>query len=79
MAGYTLLTLIVLAALAVSIRAIVDAASTPPEAFSAAGSSKRLWVLLLIFFTVALDLVGVFLVIAYFAFMRPRVRTAVHS
>jgi hypothetical protein len=72
-AAYALLTLIAVAALAISIWAIVDAASTPAEAFSAAGSSKKMWLMLIVFFTLALDLIGVILAIVYFTHIRPRV------
>ncbi|HKI19393.1 MAG TPA: DUF2516 family protein [Isosphaeraceae bacterium] len=78
MAGYTVLTLIVMVALATSIWAIVDAALTPAEAFSAVGSSKKMWLMLIVFFTIALDLIGVILAIAYFTLVRPRVRAVQH-
>ncbi len=77
-AGYLLLTVIVLAALVASIWAIADAASTPAEAFSAAGSSKTMWLMLIVFFTLALDFIGVILAIVYFALVRPRVHAVHH-
>jgi Ca2+/Na+ antiporter len=43
---------IVIAAIVISIWAIVDAIRTPRDAFSAAGSSKALWLTLLLVFTV---------------------------
>ena len=74
MAGYLMLTLIAVVALGVSIWAIVDAASTSPEDFKAAGSSRKMWMVLLVFFTLAADVIGVILAIVYLALLRPRVR-----
>lgn len=75
MADYVVLTAVVVGCLALSIWAIADLAGTPAEAFSAAGSSRRRWLMLLVFFTLALDVVGVVLAIAYFAVTRPKVRS----
>jgi len=72
--SYALLSLIALVALAVSIWGIADAASKSTEAFSAAGSSRKMWMMLLVFFTLALDVIGVILAIVYLALVRPRVR-----
>ena len=65
---------VVLVSLALSIWAISDVVATPDEAFTAAGSSRKKWLMLLIVFTIALDVIGVALAIAYFAVIRPKVR-----
>ncbi|MHB8438091.1 MAG: DUF2516 family protein [Acidimicrobiales bacterium] len=75
MAAWILLFALVLGSLALSIWAIVDVAATPAEAFSGAGSSRKKWLMLLVFFTLALDVIGVILAIAYFALVRPKVRS----
>jgi len=76
--AYTLLSLIALGALAISIWAIADAASKPSEAFRAAGSSRKKWMMVLVFFTIALDVIGVVLAMLYLATVRPKVRAVQH-
>ena len=61
--------------LALSIWAIADVVATPAETFSAAGSSRKKWLMLLVFFTLALDVLGVVLALVYFALVRPKVRS----
>ncbi|HUC37466.1 MAG TPA: DUF2516 family protein [Acidimicrobiales bacterium] len=78
LAAYTLLLVIALGALAISIWAIADAASKSSEAFRAAGSSRKKWMMVLVFFTIALDVIGVVLAIVYLALVRPRVRAVQH-
>lgn len=75
MAAYVLLSTVVLGSLALSIWAISDVVATPVETFSAAGSSRKKWLMLLVFFTLAGDVIGVVLAIAYFAVVRPKVRS----
>lgn len=73
-AAYVLVSAVVIGSLALSIWAIVDVAATLDEVFSAAGLSRKKWLMLLVFFTIALDVIGVALAIAYFTVVRPRVR-----
>lgn len=79
MAAYILLSAAVIGSLALSIWAIVDVAAIPAETFSVAGSSRKKWLMLLVFFTLALDAIGVILAIAYFAFVRPKVRGSLRA
>lgn len=74
MAVYILVSTAVAGSLALSIWAIVDVAATPAEVFRATGSSRKKWLMLLVFFTLALDVIGVVLAITYFAMVRPKVR-----
>ncbi len=65
---------LMLATLVLPIWAVVDAASRPYGAFSAAGSSKVLWIVLIIVFWLFTWIIGVVLSIVYLAAIRPRVR-----
>ncbi len=56
--------------------AIVDAISRPTAGFKAAGSSKALWLILLIVTWILTGLVGLILSVVYLASIRPRVRAA---
>jgi uncharacterized membrane protein len=67
---------IVIAAIVISIWAIVDAIRTPRDAFSAAGSSKALWLTLLLVFTVLAFFVTAVLGAVYLFRIRPRVRAS---
>jgi hypothetical protein len=67
---------IVVAAIVISIWAIVDAVRTPKQAFSAAGSSKTLWLTLLIVFAVLAFYVTAVLGAVYLFRIRPRVRAS---
>jgi hypothetical protein len=69
-----LLLFITLGGLALSIWAIVDAASRPSGAFVAAGSSKSLWIILVVLGTFFTSVIGTVLAIIYLARIRPRVR-----
>ena len=73
-AAYVLISAVVIGSFALSIWAIADVVATSDEAFGAAGFSRKKWLMLLLFFTIALDVIGVALAIAYFAIVRPRVR-----
>ena len=59
--------------------AIVDAISRPTAAFNEAGSSKALWLTLLIVTWILTILVGLVLSVVYLAAIRPRVRAAAHE
>ena len=65
-----------IAGLAVPIWALVDAGSKPSRAFDAAGSSKGMWMALIIVFWLLTGIVGLVLAIVYLASVRPRVTTA---
>ena len=71
----TLLSLVVLvAAIAIPIWAIVDAIRRPSSAFERAGSSKVMWLSLLIVFAVLAFFVAAVLGVVYLVRIRPRVR-----
>jgi Na+-driven multidrug efflux pump len=58
----------------VPIWAVVDAASHTSGSFRAAGSSKALWITLLIVFMFFFAPVGIILAFVYLVSVRPRVR-----
>jgi len=66
--------LIGLVGLVVPIWALVDAISRPTGAFTAAGSSKGMWIALILLFWLFTGIVGVVLSVVYLASIRPRVR-----
>jgi len=65
---------IALVGLVVPLWAVVDAISRPSPAFKAAGSSKGMWVALILVFWLLTGLIGVVLAVVYLAAIRPRVR-----
>jgi hypothetical protein len=62
--------------LALAIWAIVDAASRPAAAWDAIGSSRGVWIALLVIFTVFCNLVGLVLSIVYLTSVRRRLIAA---
>jgi len=60
--------------LVVSIWAIADAISRPTGAFTAAGSSKGLWIALIVLTWIFTGFIGLILAIVYLASIRPRVK-----
>jgi hypothetical protein len=64
----------VVAAAVISVWAIVDVIRTPGTAFSAARSSKALWLTLLLVFAILAFFVTAVLAVVYFVKVRPRVR-----
>ena len=60
--------------LVIPVWAIVDAASRPSGAFAAAGSSKPMWIILMVIGWLVTGVIGVVLAIVYLATIRPRVR-----
>jgi hypothetical protein len=56
--------------------AVIDAISRPTAAFAAAGSSKALWLTLLLVFWFFTLVVGLVLSVVYLVSIRPRVRAA---
>jgi uncharacterized iron-regulated membrane protein len=54
--------------------AVVDAIRRPRGAFTAAGSSKTLWVALLAAFGVLIPFIGMTLAVVYLLSIRPRVK-----
>ena len=65
--------LIGLVALVIPIWALVDSISRPTGAFTAAGSSKGMWIALIVLFWIFTGIVGVILSVVYLASFRPRV------
>ncbi len=68
--------IIVLAGLLIPIWALADVGAKPAAAFDAAGSSKGMWMGLIIAFWVLTGIVGLVLAIVYMASVRPRVAGA---
>ena len=66
--------IILLVFMVLPIWALVDAISRPTGAFAAAGSSKGMWIALIVVFSLLTGIVGVVLSIVYLALIRPRVR-----
>ena len=60
--------------LVIPVWAIVDAASRPSGAFAAAGSSKPMWIVLIVAGWLLTGLIGIVLAVVYLASIRPRVR-----
>ncbi len=60
--------------LVISIWALVDASSRPSGAFAAAGSSKGMWIALIVISWLLTLIVGLLLSIVYLASIRPRVK-----
>jgi hypothetical protein len=65
---------VVVVGLVIPVWAIVDAASRPSAAFAAAGSSKAMWITLIVVFWLVTGLIGFVLACVYLASIRPRVR-----
>lgn len=68
-----LLGLVGLIGFVIPIWAVVDAASRPSGAFSAAGSSKAMWISLIVVFWLITGIIGLILAVVYLASIRPRV------
>lgn len=66
--------LIALVTLIVPIWALVDSISRPRRAFTAAGSSKGMWIALIVLFWLFTGIIGVVLSVVYLASIRPRVK-----
>ena len=66
--------LIGLVGLVLPIWVLVDAISRPTGAFTAAGSSKGMWIALILLFWLFTGIVGVVLSVVYLASIRPRVK-----
>jgi hypothetical protein len=60
--------------LVIPVWAIVDATSRPAGALAAAGSSKPMWIVLIVIGWFATGLIGNVLAVVYLASIRPRVR-----
>jgi hypothetical protein len=69
-----LVLLVLIVGLVVPVWAIVDAASRPSGAFSAAGSSKTMWIVLIVVGWLVTGLIGIILALVYLVSIRPRVR-----
>jgi hypothetical protein len=65
---------IALITLVVPIWALVDSISRPAGAFTAAGSSKGMWIVLIVLFWFFTGIIGLVLSIVYLASIRPRVK-----
>jgi hypothetical protein len=68
------LFIILVVTLVLPIWAVVDAASRPSSAFRAAGSSKALWITLIVVFWFLTGFIGMILSIVYLASIRRRVK-----
>ncbi len=72
--GGLLVLVIALASLVVPIWALIDSISRPSGAFAAAGSSKGMWIALIVVSWLLTGIIGVVLAVVYLASIRPRVR-----
>ena len=72
-----IILLVALVFIVIPISAIVDAISRPGATFTAAGSSKGLWIALLVIFWIFTGIIGLVLAIVYLASIRPRVRAVI--
>ena len=68
-----ILVVVALVGLVVPIWAVVDAISRPGAAFTAAGSSKGMWLALILAFWIFTGVIGLVLAVVYLASIRPRV------
>jgi hypothetical protein len=68
-----LVLLIALVTLIFPIWALVDSISRPTAAFTVAGSSKGMWIVLIVLFWLFTGIIGVVLSIVYLVSIRPRV------
>jgi hypothetical protein len=68
-----IILIVALVGLVIPIWALVDAISRPGAAFTAAGSSKGMWLALILVFWIFTGVVGFILSIVYLASIRPRV------
>jgi hypothetical protein len=66
--------LVALVVVVIPIWAIADAATRPTGAFTAAGSSKGLWITLILVFWFFTGIIGLIVAIVYLASIRPRVK-----
>jgi Protein of unknown function (DUF2516) len=66
--------LVALVTLVLPIWALIDSISRPSGAFTAAGSSKGMWIGLIVVFWFFTGIVGMVLSVVYLASIRPRVR-----
>jgi hypothetical protein len=69
-----IILVVALVGLVVPIWAVVDASSRPGAAFTAAGSSKGMWLALILVFWIFTGVIGLILAVVYLASIRPRVR-----
>ncbi len=69
-----IVVIVVVAGLLVPIWAIADAAARPSGAFVSAGSSKAMWIALIVVFWLVTGIVGFVLACVYPASIRPRVK-----
>ncbi len=69
-----LLLLIAVVLLVIPIWALIDALARPSGAFAAAGSSKGMWVALIVVTWLLTGIVGVILSLVYLTSIRPRVK-----
>jgi hypothetical protein len=68
------LLIVLVVTLVLPIWAVVDAASRPSTAFKAAGSSKALWITLIVIFWFLTGLIGMILSVVYLVTIRRRVK-----
>lgn len=68
--------LVWLVPLVLAVWAIVDAAGRPAAAWDAIGSSRGVWIALLVIFTIFCNLVGLVLAIVYLTSVRRRLAAA---
>jgi hypothetical protein len=72
-----LIVAVTIVSIGIPIWAIVDAATKPSAAFRAAGSSKAMWIALIVVFSLFTGIIGLILAIVYLSWIRPRVRAVI--
>jgi hypothetical protein len=73
-----IVVVIALLTLVIPIWALIDSISRPSGAFAAAGSSKGMWIALIVLFWLFTGIVGVILSVVYLASIRPRVKAVMN-
>jgi len=69
-----IILLVAVVSLVIPLWAVVDAISRPGAAFSAAGSSKGMWLALILVSWIFTGIIGLVFAVVYLASIRPRVR-----
>jgi uncharacterized protein involved in exopolysaccharide biosynthesis len=72
-----LIPVVTIVSVGIPLWAIIDAATKPSAAFRAAGSSKAMWIALIVVFAFFTGIIGLILAIVYLSWIRPRVQAVI--
>jgi uncharacterized protein involved in exopolysaccharide biosynthesis len=72
-----LILVVTIVSVGIPLWAIIDAATKPSVAFRAAGSSKVMWIALIVVFSFFTGIIGLILAIVYLSWIRPRVQAVI--